>query len=120
VDAEVRNRGGYGQMVLHGDGHVDLARTPFAGARRDNIYTYGPSGIDSAGLGIEGPPSSADDTVLLPVAQFDPVGLVDPWTRVRRLRLALNTVWYALLALVIALTVWWIRPRGERVAPVGN
>ena len=28
-----------GQNILYGDGHVDFQKTPFAGVRRDNIYT---------------------------------------------------------------------------------
>jgi prepilin-type processing-associated H-X9-DG protein len=66
-----------GQNVLFGDGHVDFENSVFCGISRDDIYTFGDSGIDpktdehrlTGGLGIVGSPVGAGDTVLLPVAQ---------------------------------------------------
>jgi hypothetical protein len=61
-----------GQSVLFGDGHVELTQTPFIGVQRDNIYTFGKSGATSGGDGIVGSPVDPNDSVLLPVASFDP------------------------------------------------
>ena len=66
-----------GQNVLFGDGHVDFENNVFCGISRDNIYTFGDSGIDpktdehrlTGGLGIVGSPVGPGDSVLLPVAQ---------------------------------------------------
>jgi prepilin-type processing-associated H-X9-DG protein len=69
---------GVSQNVLFGDGHVEILHTPFVGVRRDNIYTFGKSGATSGGEGIVGSPIEAGDTVLLPVASFDPGSLPLP------------------------------------------
>ncbi len=61
-----------GQNFLFGDGHVEFNTTPFCGVKRDNVYTFGPSGIDhpdKAGDGIVGSPTSAEDSILLPTAR---------------------------------------------------
>lgn len=72
------NHGRAGQNVLFGDGHVEFATTPFVGAKRDNIYTFGDSGVDHpdrGGDGIVGSPAGALDSILLPPARA--VGLSD-------------------------------------------
>jgi prepilin-type processing-associated H-X9-DG protein len=75
-DGNSPNHGGNGQNVLYGDGHVEFQNNPFAGANRDNIYTYGDSGTDpninaalpTGGKGIWGSPVGPNDSVLLPAA----------------------------------------------------
>ena len=70
------NHHGDGQNVLFGDGHVEFQNNPFCDAHRDNIYTYGDSGLDpitnaprpTGGAGIIGSPIGPDDSVLLPTA----------------------------------------------------
>lgn len=67
-----------GQNVLYGDGHVSFEANPFVGVKRDNIYTFGPSGNDVAdkgGDGIIGPTTGPDDSILLPTAKD--LGVVD-------------------------------------------
>jgi prepilin-type processing-associated H-X9-DG protein len=70
-----KNHGGDGQNVLYADGHVMFVQTPYYGVHRDNIYTYGNSGMDDnkkvlgAGDGVVGSPDDADDSVLLPTAK---------------------------------------------------
>jgi prepilin-type processing-associated H-X9-DG protein len=48
-----------GQNVLFGDGHVEFLSHPFAGIKRDNIYTTGNGKIVAS-------PVDANDSVLLP------------------------------------------------------
>jgi hypothetical protein len=70
------NHNGEGQNVLFGDGHTEFESSPFVGISRDNIYTFGDSGIDpktndprpNGGEGIVGSPVGPADSVLLPVA----------------------------------------------------
>ena len=74
------NHGGDGQNVLFGDGHVEWRENPLAGVKRDNIYTFGPSGVGvkSGGDGIVGTPVETvewEDAVLLPTAMD--LGVVD-------------------------------------------
>ena len=65
-----------GQNMLYGDGHVEFNNNPFCSVNRDNIYTYGHSGVDpnsqaplaSGGTGIFGSPVDPTDSVLLPAA----------------------------------------------------
>ncbi|HSI32014.1 MAG: hypothetical protein ACAI43_10585 [Phycisphaerae bacterium] len=70
--ANTRNHDGQGQSVAFGDGHVEWAQTPFVGMNKDNIYTVS-SGRTDGGTSavIEGNPSWAGDTVLLPVMVVD-------------------------------------------------
>jgi prepilin-type processing-associated H-X9-DG protein len=68
------NHSTQGQNLLYGDGHVEFNDNPFCGVNRDNIYTYGASGIDpktqaalpTGGVGIYGSPVGPGDSVLLP------------------------------------------------------
>jgi prepilin-type processing-associated H-X9-DG protein len=68
------NHSGDGQNALYGDGHVEFQNNPFCGTNRDNIYTYGTSGMESntqfpiksGGTGIVGSPVGPEDSVLLP------------------------------------------------------
>jgi prepilin-type processing-associated H-X9-DG protein len=69
---------GVSQNVLFGDGHVEILFNPFVGVQRDNIFTFGKSGATSGGEGIVGSPVDANDSVLLPVATFDPGSLPLP------------------------------------------
>ncbi len=70
------NHSGDGQNALYGDGHVEFNNNPFVGVNRDNIYTYGASGVDpnsqapalSGGTGVFGSPVGPADSVLLPAA----------------------------------------------------
>ena len=66
------NHSGDGQNVLYSDGHVEFQNNPFCGGMgRDNIYTYGASGIQAnngGGTGIFGSPVDVNDSVLLPAA----------------------------------------------------
>jgi hypothetical protein len=60
-----------GENVLYGDGHVEFQNNPFCGVRRDNIYTFGPSGgdhLNTGGDGIAGAPIGPEDAVLLPTS----------------------------------------------------
>jgi hypothetical protein len=66
-----RNHNQDGQNVLCGDGHVEFTKTPFCGTDQDNIYTYGESGKTAGGTGVNGPPMTASDNVLLPTADDD-------------------------------------------------
>jgi general secretion pathway protein G len=60
-----------GQNVLYGDGHVEFAQTPFAGANGDNIYTVSGSddGKTPTSDTIVGSPRWKFDSVLLPTAE---------------------------------------------------
>jgi general secretion pathway protein G len=60
-----------GQNVLYGDGHVEFALTPFAGANGDNIYTVSGSDDGQAPTSdtIVGSPRWKWDSVLLPTAE---------------------------------------------------
>jgi prepilin-type processing-associated H-X9-DG protein len=70
------NHSGDGQNALFADGHVEFNNNPFIGTNRDNIYTYGPSGVDpnsqaplsTGGTGVFGSPVGPADSVLLPAA----------------------------------------------------
>jgi len=76
-----RNHNGAGQNVAYSDGSVLWHVTPFCGRKLDpvagaakgapdlydNIYTYGPVTDKSAGDGVIGMPTGADDVVMLPV-----------------------------------------------------
>jgi prepilin-type processing-associated H-X9-DG protein len=70
------NHSGDGQNALYGDGHVEFNNNPFVGTNRDNIYTYGASGVNpnsqapapSGGTGVFGSPVGPGDSVLLPAA----------------------------------------------------
>jgi prepilin-type processing-associated H-X9-DG protein len=70
------NHSGDGQNALYGDGHVEFDNNPLIGTNRDNIYTYGASGVDpnsqapvpSGGTGVFGSPVGPADSVLLPAA----------------------------------------------------
>ena len=67
-----------GQNVMYADGHVAWESIPFVGVNRDNIYTFGPSGLDhpdKGGDGIVGAPTSKSDAVMLPTAKD--LGIVD-------------------------------------------
>jgi prepilin-type processing-associated H-X9-DG protein len=65
-----------GQNMLYGDGHVEFNNNPFCSVNRDNIYTYGHSGVDpnsqallaTGGTGVFGSPVDPTDSVLLPAA----------------------------------------------------
>jgi len=60
-----------GQNVLYGDGHVEFQNHPFCGMKRDNLYTYGPTGTDhpnTGGDGIVGGANGEADAVLLPTS----------------------------------------------------
>jgi len=72
-----RNHRGEGQNTLYGDGHVEFAKTPFAGLNFDNVYTIqaaGPQGGElkaAAGGTVPGAderlgPRSDKDTFLVP------------------------------------------------------
>ncbi|HYE20223.1 MAG TPA: hypothetical protein VEA69_17375 [Tepidisphaeraceae bacterium] len=68
-----RNHGGDGQNVGFADGHVEWLTTPFVGVRKDNIYTVSSGMVDGGTSAvIEGSPSWAGDSVLLPVMTVDP------------------------------------------------
>ena len=72
------NHGGDGQNILFADGHVEYDQNPFVGVKRDNVYTYGPSGDDAkdkGGDGIVGAPVGPGDSILLPAAKN--LGVVD-------------------------------------------
>jgi general secretion pathway protein G len=70
-DGNSLNHDRNGQNVLYGDGHVEFAQTPFAGANGDNIYTV--SGSDDGKVPssetIIGSPRWKHDSVLLPTAE---------------------------------------------------
>ena len=72
-----------GQNVLYADGHVESQIHPFVGVGHDNIYTFGAAAGTTGGEGIEGPPRTRDDSVLLPVATADPTLITPPevWER---------------------------------------
>jgi prepilin-type processing-associated H-X9-DG protein len=73
------NHSGDGQNVLYGDGHVEFQNSPLCGSHRDNIYTYGDSGVDpvthdarpTGGEGILGSPVGPGDSVLLPALNVE-------------------------------------------------
>ena len=75
------NHSGDGQNVLYGDGHIEFQNSPLCGSHRDNIYTYGDSGVDpdtnaarpTGGLGVMGSPVGPGDSVLLPVSNVGPI-----------------------------------------------
>lgn len=75
------NHNGDGQNVLYGDGHVEFQNNPLCGSHRDNIYTYGDSGLDAktdmnrstGGAGILGSPVSIEDSILLPALNVEQV-----------------------------------------------
>lgn len=70
------NHSGDGQNVLYGDGHIEFQNSPLCGSHRDNIYTYGDSGVDpdtnvarsTGGIGVMGSPVGPGDSVLLPIS----------------------------------------------------
>lgn len=67
-----------GQNILYGDGHVEFFNNPFAGVKRENIFTFGDSGSetpDTGGEGIVGSPVGPNDSILLPTARD--IGQVD-------------------------------------------
>jgi prepilin-type processing-associated H-X9-DG protein len=66
--ANSSNHNQAGQNVLYGDGHVEFAPNPFAGTRRDNIYTVSGStdGSVTSSATIVGSPKWPGDSVLLP------------------------------------------------------
>jgi prepilin-type processing-associated H-X9-DG protein len=80
------NHSGDGQNVLFGDGHVEFDNNPFVGTNRDNIYTYGPSGVDATtqaalptgGTGIWGSPIGPADSILLPAAVLPTMATAAP------------------------------------------
>jgi prepilin-type processing-associated H-X9-DG protein len=72
------NHGPDGQNFLFADGHVEFDNNAFCGVKRDNVYSYGPSGDDAkdkGGDGIVGAPVGPNDSVLLPTAKD--LGVVD-------------------------------------------
>jgi prepilin-type processing-associated H-X9-DG protein len=66
--ANSSNHNQQGENVLYGDGHVEFVQNPFAGTRRDNIYTVSGStdGSITTSATIVGSPKWAGDSVLLP------------------------------------------------------
>ena len=68
-----------GQNILYGDGHVEFFNNPFAGVKRENVYTFGESGTGApaakGGDGIVGSSVGPEDSVLLPTARD--IGQVD-------------------------------------------
>lgn len=62
------NHQGAGQNVLFGDGHVEFVQNPFAGTKRDNIYTVSGStdGSITTSRTVVGSPKWAGDSVILP------------------------------------------------------
>ncbi len=67
-----------GQNILYGDGHVAWESNPFVGVNRDNIYTFGKSGLDvkeKGGDGIIGSSTGPEDSVLLPTSKD--LGVID-------------------------------------------
>ena len=74
------NHGGDGQNVLYCDGHVQFQTSPLCGSNRDNIYTYGDSGVDpdtgvarpTGGIGVIGSSVGPSDSILLPVSNVSP------------------------------------------------
>ena len=63
------NHAADGQNFLGGDGHAEFVVTPYAGIGKDNMYTFGGPGQNP---GIQGPPVSQEDSILLPVATVIP------------------------------------------------
>jgi len=68
------NHRGDGQNILFGDGHVEFNTNPFAGVKRDNIYTVAGSddGSKTTSDKIAASPAGPLDSVLLPTATADP------------------------------------------------
>jgi hypothetical protein len=107
--------GGSGQCVLFGDSHVERMISRFVGVQRDNIYTFGASGLYSAGVGVEGPPANPNDSILLPVAYYDPGARMDPWERDRRTERVRRIIQYGSLAVLVTMIALRIRAaRGRR------
>lgn len=87
-----------GQNVLYGDGHVEFQQSPFVGVARDNIFTFG--AVPTSG--VNGSPTRADDSVLLPTVD------VALW---RRERILTNGPWYvalAVLPIAILFRMWQV------------
>jgi prepilin-type processing-associated H-X9-DG protein len=63
------NHAGQGENILYGDGHVEFVLNPFAGVRRDNVYTVSGAtdGTSPTSATIVGPPKWQGDSVLLPI-----------------------------------------------------
>jgi prepilin-type processing-associated H-X9-DG protein len=61
-----------GQNVLYADGHVEFQNNGFVGINKDNIYTYGVTEPQVKSIGIVGPPTNLNDSVLLPVSNAKP------------------------------------------------
>jgi prepilin-type processing-associated H-X9-DG protein len=72
--ANSMNHRGDGENILFGDGHVEFNTTPFAGVKRDNIYTVSGStdGSKTTSDKIAESPAWAGDSVLLPAATTNP------------------------------------------------
>jgi prepilin-type N-terminal cleavage/methylation domain-containing protein len=68
--ANTYNHNRDGENVLYADGHVEFVSNPFCGVKRDNIYTVSGSddGSKTTSETIDGSPTWAGDSVLLPVA----------------------------------------------------
>lgn len=76
--ANSNNHNGDGQNILYGDGHVEFVNNPYAGAGRDNIYTYRTAAVDTsnpvngkgalaaAGSYPTNTPQDAKDSFMLP------------------------------------------------------
>jgi prepilin-type processing-associated H-X9-DG protein len=62
------NHNGAGQNILYGDGHVQFESNPFAGMKRDNVYTVSGSvdGTITTSKTVVGSPKWDGDSVLLP------------------------------------------------------
>jgi len=78
-----RNHSSAGQNILYGDFHCEFQQSPFAGVQDDNIYGSGAllnagtpqESVDPlvTGNSFAASPAHKYDTVLLPVAQTDPM-----------------------------------------------
>lgn len=107
------NHGGEGQNILYGDSHVSYELHPFAGVRRDNIYTYGPVDDTAGGVGIVGMPTSPDDSILLPTALQGPTPPVPGFNAFQRW---IGPTTAIILTLAIALIAWGISAVRSRTA----
>jgi len=58
--ANSNNHGGDGQNVLYVDGHVEFHASPFAGVKRDNIFT------NKSGVVVDSTRDMWEDSILLP------------------------------------------------------
>ena len=108
---------GNGQVVLFGDAHTEYLQSPFVGVQRDNIYTFGKSGVNSRGEGIIGSPIDANDSILLPIGTVDPGSARYPPGQAPMWPLYAALVFAGLLVFAsVVLVRRWLNRRAARAA----